>query len=256
MNHVATLKELIAFFFKSGKQFTGRCYTHINYINPFYLMDNVKCLLESAIEESRSPYQLMVQCEALLQDSDEFTSFKEFAIKQLTMMLLGACGMILFLTTVTVTLPCIYRFAAAIGNCDYPMAPLFAAFDCDTYERIIPQHLADIQHYPDRILQCLQAGGFTVSITGKTFHSVAYDEAHEMCINKVMKSAVTHASEANLQKKSLFFNCRIKAFKNLMKMLFPECFKEPVNSNTINDDTLHMQCVEKNIREMCTLANW
>ena len=83
------------------------------------------------------------------------------------------------------------------------MAPLFAAFDRDTYEWTIPQHLADladIQHYLDCILQCLQAGGFTVSLTGKTFHLVTFDEAHKMCINKHMKTAVTHASEVNLQK--------------------------------------------------------
>ena len=42
-------------------------------------MDNVKCLLASTIDESRSPYQLMIRCEALLQDGDAFGQFKEFA---------------------------------------------------------------------------------------------------------------------------------------------------------------------------------
>ena len=60
---------------------------------------------------------------------------------------------------------------------------LFAAFDHDTYEKIIPKHLAHLKQYPAYVTECLEAGGFTVSITGRKWHSVAFDKAHEMCIN-------------------------------------------------------------------------
>ena len=40
------------------------------------------------------------------------------------------------------------------------MAPLFAAFDSDTYEQIIPRYLADMKSFPTHVLQCLKEGGF------------------------------------------------------------------------------------------------
>ena len=129
------------------------------------------------------------------------------------------------------------------------MVPLFAAFDWDTYERIIPRHLADLKQYPVSVLQCLEAGGFTVSITGKQYHSVALDEAHEMCINKDMKAAVTHPTHTYLQKTSLFFNYRIKAFKNLIQVLFPEKSEKLMYNNIITDGTPYAKHSEENVQK-------
>jgi len=120
------------------------------------------------------------------------------------------------------------------------MASLFAAFDRDIYERIIPHHLADLKKNPTQLLQYLESGGFTVSITSREWHSVALDEAHEM-------SAVIRPSKAYLQKTSLFFNYRIKAFKNIIQQLFP------ADLNTIIDKTPHARHCEENIQTMCTL---
>ena len=72
------------------------------------------------------------------------------------------------------------------------MAPLFAACDRTTYQQLVPHHLADIQTFPDFVINSFKEGGFAACITGGKECAVAFDEAHEMRINKDMKSAVVH----------------------------------------------------------------
>jgi hypothetical protein len=131
------------------------------------------------------------------------------------------------------------------------MLPLFAAFDRDYYQRIIPNHLADTMIYPPDVQQFLSSGGFTVYITGEQWKAVALDEAHEMCINKDLKSAITYPTEQYLQKTTLFFNYRIKLTKNFLAQLFPETTSNTSpNVATIIDKTKESSSREVDILSM------
>ena len=220
------------------------------------VIESVKCILTSGILENRSPDQVMERIVALVQDAKMYPKFQTF-IHQMSQI---DDTWKFWAQFVFSDCYCYVGLYLAIRDSNWKlrisslkqMAPLFAAFDRDTYERIIPQHLADLQQYPSEILRCLETGGFTVNISGQKWHSVAFDEAHEMCINKDLKTAVVHPTKTYLQKTTLFFNYRIKAYKNLIRQLFPERFTQSTNSNTILDSTSQANHREENIQQMCS----
>ena len=98
------------------------------------------------------------------------------------------------------------------------MAPLFNAFDRQTYRKIIPQLLADCIILPQSVLDSYACGGFVVSIKGKEWHSVGIDEAHEMMINKDCKLAIVRPSSESLSKMALYFPFVIHNFKNEIQL--------------------------------------
>ena len=84
---------------------------------------------------------------------------------------------------------------------------------------------------------------------------MALDEAHEIYINKDLKAAVVHPTDAYLQKTTLFFNDKIKAYKNLIQQLFPERSKTKLQSSAITDDTPQAIRQEENVKQMCSAIN-
>ncbi len=133
------------------------------------------------------------------------------------------------------------------------MAPTFLAYDRTTYQKLIPHRLAELQKFPPSIMNKLKQG-FTVSINGERGRAVAFDEAHEMCINKDMKMAIVRPTQSYLQKTSLFLRYRISAHKNLLAQLFPQYDSKPVRAGIV-DRTPEIKAKEENIIAMTETIN-
>ena len=101
------------------------------------------------------------------------------------------------------------------------MAPLFTAYDHQTYQKLIAQHIADISSMPSQLLTMFQQGAFTVSIKGRSWHSVAIDEAHEMLINKSCKQSVTKPNADNINRIAKYLPYRSKLLEKINLELFP-----------------------------------
>ena len=160
-------------------------HTYINHTNPTGLLDNVKCILEVGIKESQSPYDLMVRLDTLMQDIDSFANFMQFFHKMAEVDSVWK----LWVDFVFTNCHCYLTLYLAIlgGNWKLrlislkQMAPLFAAFDRDMYEKFIPKHLADLKQFPASVMESLEAGGFTVStVNGERFAGLNFRGFHPM----------------------------------------------------------------------------
>ena len=241
--------------------FQAYCTTSVS-TNISDLLAAARCILSTGISENHPPQQVMKRIRGLIEDTSVHTNFLQFLEQQ-------SKSDDTWKFWVQFVMQDCYAYIGlylAIRGSNWrlrmsslkQMAPLFSAFDRDTYQKIIPNHLADIQQYPPEILNCLQKGGFTVSITGKEWHSVALDEAHKMCINKDVKKAVVRPTQAYLQKTTLFFNYRILAYKNFIQQLFPESkSQENPSTRALLNKTTAGKIKEENIqsRFLCWYAS-
>ena len=119
-----------------------------------------RCILSTSISENQSPQQVMKRITGLIEDTSMHTNFLQFLEQQ------SECDetwkfWVRFVMQDCYAYICLYL---AIRGSNWrlrmsslkQMAPLFSAFDRDTYQKIIPNHLADIQQYPPEILNCLE----------------------------------------------------------------------------------------------------
>jgi len=100
-------------------------------------------------------------------------------------------------------------------------AAIFSAFDRNTYQRLIPQHLHDVLCLPAPVLAHLQKGSFSVRFNPTEWHGVALDECHEMKINKDAKLAVVRPSKERMAFLSNYLSFRAASVHNLTNQIFP-----------------------------------
>ena len=124
--------------------------------------------------------------------------------------------------------------------CMKKMAPLFTSFDHFTYRKLIAQHVADLVSYPAVVLDLLQQGSFVVNISGREWHSVAVDEAHEMLINKACKTSIVHPNKDYITRISNYLPYRAKCLENLKQQI--TLYDEP---DTPQQGLLSTKCTDK-----------
>ena len=134
------------------------------------------------------------------------------------------------------------------------IAPLFTAYDRPCYQRLLPDHIADVQCYPEIILRALEGGAFTVKVSPGLGHAIALDEAHEMCVNKDMKMSVVRPTLPYLKKTLHFHSYRIKAHKQFLSELFPVTISNEDITSIVDNSTVNKK-VEENIRKMRSLIS-
>ena len=128
------------------------------------------------------------------------------------------------------------------------MCPVFTAFDRLNYMKILPQHFAEVSSLPDVVKDCFSKGGFVCNIRGTEMHAVALDEAHEMLVNKDIKTYVVRPSKEYLNKIMYYYPVRSMVCKQLKDQLSLPCVREKPPS--IFDSTPHTAKCEENIESM------
>ena len=102
------------------------------------------------------------------------------------------------------------------------MAPIFTAFEHNTYQRVISQHLVNVLHMPQSILTMFKQGVVVVSLTGREWHSVGIDGVHKMLINEECKATITRPTPDYINRIANYLPYRSKVLQNTKKELLPE----------------------------------
>ena len=108
-------------------------------------------------------------------------------------------------------------------------------------------HFAEVASLPNVARQCLSRGRFVCNIRSSKMHAAALDEAHEILVNKDIKTYVVRPSKKYLNKIMYYYCVRSKK-KQLKEQLSLRCVQEKPPS--IFDSTPHAAMCEENSDSM------
>ena len=91
------------------------------------------------------------------------------------------------------------------------IGPLIAAFDRPHYQKLIPCHLHEVLLMPQEIIDHFESGAFVCSVTGSSVRSIALDEAHEMLVNKDLKTAIVRPTKEYIDRIIHYYPVRAQA---------------------------------------------
>lgn len=130
------------------------------------------------------------------------------------------------------------------------IAPLFAAFDRPHYQKLIPCHLHEVLLMPNEIINCFESGSFVCSVTGTSSRSVALDEAHEMLVNKDLKTTVVRPTKEYVDRIIHYYPVRAQALKSLKQQVLLDGLPGKFTGASIFDTSPHIARVEENVVAM------
>ena len=102
---------------------------------------------------------------------------------------------------------------------------------------------------PKEVIDFFECGGFVCSVSGRYMHSVALDEAHEMLVNKDLKTTVVRPSKEYLDRILYYYPSRSHSIKKLKKELLLDLEMEG-QKVSITDSTPAARRTEENILAM------
>ena len=80
------------------------------------------------------------------------------------------------------------------NSCLQETLPLLFAYNHNKYEELSTMAILDTLTLPNNLLQLFLKGGWTVSVKGRPYHNIAFDEAHESVINLRLKTITSRPS--------------------------------------------------------------
>ena len=127
-----------------------------------------------------------------------------------------------------------YYVAIRSGNwllrnaCLRDSLPLLFAYNHNKYEELSTMAIMDALTLPNDLLQTFLNGGWTVSVKGRPYHNIAFDEAHESVINLRLKTITSRPSHFRTVELSNFMSYLDRIVAGFEGLLFRNKQQEAV----------------------------